>query len=463
MTSPSIVAVRAGIIVTTKTPARATERRFSIAAYLYLYQLLEHVKLPVSGHFNARHDLITVVCVLVAMCESSRFVTTAIESLGRRATGSKEGGGGEDDDDDDDKNVPSARWFMGLISSVDYETMLTRAGRMFAKSVQMMVERGMIPLAAKVALDMTEYPYLGKEHDKIARGGRSKGGATRFETYATAAIASLPYLPHIAIRPVHKGDDLAACVRAMLGECLRLGISIDLLLLDRGFYSAAVMEVATRLHIFFIMPVPMQPPISRAVAEFKSGKRKAVSRYTVNAKKGSKGRPYEYTLIIVKRFKIKGGRRRAVYLTFATNMSVKKAWAALHRIPSEYKKRWAIETGYRTVNETRARTKSNSLSARLFLFYFSMTALNVLAICNYEADTERTRAGLLERARNGRERRAAARARGRGRKRKKWQHSWRNVLTRHGMFEWMRIVADRMLRLDAAGRADLLARLAGPA
>lgn len=49
---------------------------------------------------------------------------------------------------------------------------------------------------------------------------------------------------------------------------------------------------------------------------------------------------------------------------------------------------------------------------------------------------------------------------GRGHKRKKWQHSWRNVLTRHGMFEWMCIVADRMLRLDSAGRTDLLARLA---
>lgn len=142
---------------------------------------------------------------------------------------------------------------------------------------------------------------------------------------------------------------------------------------------------------------------------------------------------------------------------------MKKAMAALHRIPSEYKKRWAIETGYRTVNETRARTKSNSLSARLFLFYFTLTALNVLAMCNYEADTARTRAGMLERARTKKERRAASRARGRGREKKRWQRSWRSVLTRHGMFDWMRIFADDMMKLDAAGRADLLARLAAEA
>ena len=76
---------------------------------------------------------------------------------------------------------------------------------------------------------------------------------------------------------------------------------------------------------------------------------------------------------------------------------------ALRRIPSEYKKRWAIETG--------CRTESNSLSPRLLLLYFSMAALNVLAMYNYEADTERTRVGLLKRGRNRRGRRAAARAR----------------------------------------------------
>ena len=123
-------------------------------------------------------------------------------------------------------------------------------------------------------------------------------------------------------------------------------------------------------------------------------------------------------MIIVKKFEVKNGKRLAVYLVFATNMPVRKAWKELHKIPKEYKKRWAIETGYRTVNETRARTKSNSLSARLFLFYFTMTALNVLAMCNHDADTARTRAGLLERARKrkGQAGRRAGKGARRGRK-----------------------------------------------
>ena len=173
---------------------------------------------------------------------------------------------------------------------------------------------------------------------------------------------------------------------------------------------------------------------------------------------------YEYTMVIVKRFKTTDGRREAVYLVFATNMPPDNAADMLAGIPTEYKKRWAIETGYRTASETRARTKSNSVSMRLFLFYFTLTSLNVWAVVNYEADTERTRAGLLKRARTKKERRAAARARGRGPKKRRWQRNWRNVVTRNALFDWLRIAADKMFLLSAAaGRADLLARMAAAA
>ena len=457
MTRLGLYAAQAGIIVNTKMPAQATEKRFSEGGYLLLLELLKIARLPVSTRFNARYDLVSVLGILVAMCKSSQFVTPAIASLARHAAG-LDGDGGRA------RNVPSARWFTGLLSSVEYETMLERAGLMFSKSVEMMVERAMIPASATIAIDLTLYPYLGKLVDKIARGGPSKGGTSMFETYATAAIASLPQLPHVAIKAVYKGDSMADCVEEMLEKCRSLGIRVGMLLLDRGFYSAAVMEMASRLHLRFIMPVPMSVSIRHAVAEFKAGRRKAVSRYTLNAKKGSKGIKYEYTMIIVKKFEVKNGKRLAVYLVFATNMPVRKAWKELHKIPKEYKKRWAIETGYRTVNETRARTKSNSLSARLFLFYFTMTALNVLAMCNHDADTARTRAVLLERARNARDRRAAARARGRGGGgKRRWQRGWRSVVTRDGMFDWMRMIAVETFRLNAAGRADLLARLASHA
>ena len=185
----------------------------------------------------------------------------------------------------------------------------------------------MIPRSAVVAIDLTQHAYHGKKADEIARGGPSNGITSRFETYATAVIASLSYLPHVWVGPVHKGDALCECVKGALLACRGLGVSARLLLLDHGFYSAAVMRMADRMHAVFIMPVPKQAPIRRAIAEFKRGKRGAVSKHKLNAKKGAKGKMYEYTMVIVKRFKITNGRREAVYLVFATNM----ACAQVHR------------------------------------------------------------------------------------------------------------------------------------
>ena len=101
-------------------------------------------------------------------------------------------------------------------------------------------------------------------------------------------IASLSYLPRIWVNPVHKRNTLNECVKGAPLKCR--DISVRLLLLDRGFYSAAVMQMADRMHAVFIMPVPKQAPIRRAIAEFKRGKRGAVSKHTLNAKKGAKGK-----------------------------------------------------------------------------------------------------------------------------------------------------------------------------
>ena len=85
MTRLGLYAAQAGIIVKTKIPAQATEKRFSEGGYLLLLKLLKLAELPISTRFNARYDLVSVLGILVAMCESSRFITPAIASLARHA------------------------------------------------------------------------------------------------------------------------------------------------------------------------------------------------------------------------------------------------------------------------------------------------------------------------------------------------------------------------------------------
>jgi len=82
-----------------------------------LHRPLGLVKLFVLRHFNTKCDLFAVLGVLIAMCESSRFVTPAIASLARPARTSSGGDGGA-------WCALSPRWFAGLISSVAAKAVL---------------------------------------------------------------------------------------------------------------------------------------------------------------------------------------------------------------------------------------------------------------------------------------------------------------------------------------------------
>ena len=78
-----MLAARAGITMTEEMPARATEKERGMAVYAHLRKLFVLAGLPLSKHFNAKYGLDAVLCIRIAMCESSRFVTPAIASLAR--------------------------------------------------------------------------------------------------------------------------------------------------------------------------------------------------------------------------------------------------------------------------------------------------------------------------------------------------------------------------------------------
>ena len=261
---------------------------------------------------------------------------------------------------------------------------------MFAGSVEMMAERGMIPLSAVVAIDLTQHAYHGK-----GRRGRPRRPVQGW---------------HLVVRDVHGRRDADGGPHARRLHHARP---------EAGTCQARdrrVQEGRARCGL-------------KAQDQRQEGGQGKETRVHHGRSQGvqDQGRQARCGVPRVRHEHVRGrGDGRAV------------------QYPNRVQEEVAIETGYRTASEARARTKSNSVSMRLFLFYFTLASLNVWAMVNYEADTERIRKGLLERARARKERRAAFRARGRGPKKRRWQRNWRNVVTRDAMFDWLRIVADKM-------------------
>ena len=96
----------------------------------------------------------------------------------------------------------------------------------------------------RLAIDLHLRPYYGQPHRRTEELYRSqaKSGTTCFHAYATCYIAHHARRYTVALTRVEKGTALVEVLKRLLREASRAGVHPDLLLLDRGFYSVAVIR-----------------------------------------------------------------------------------------------------------------------------------------------------------------------------------------------------------------------------
>ena len=160
-----------------------------------------------------------------------------------------------------------------------------------------------------LAIDKHQIPFTGEDrhNDNFVISGKPKGGTSQFETYATMQVVTEKQLPTIAV--VHVIEDMSKIdfVRKLLLESKKLGLKKPLLLMDREFSSVDVMRFLDECGERFLMAVSKTPGIKKAVSEFRSGKRKAISRYEMRSNDGT---TFRFWLMIKKRLRKKKGKRR---------------------------------------------------------------------------------------------------------------------------------------------------------
>src|SRR4051812_43568385 len=118
-----------------------------------------------------------------------------------------------------------------------------------------------------LAIDLTLIPYHGKpfrDLDEVYRA-QAKDGTSHFHAYATAYVVRKGQRYTVALTGVAKGEPLKDVVQRLLRQAASVGIRPRLLLLDRGFYSVAVVRYLQAARHPFLMPVvchgrsPKQP------------------------------------------------------------------------------------------------------------------------------------------------------------------------------------------------------------
>src|SRR5512143_1264736 len=141
----------------------------------------------------------------------------------------------------------------------------------------------------KVAIDLTLIPYHGRPFRDVHEiyRGQAKSGTSHFHAYAAAYVVKHGQRYTVALSGVTKGESLKDVVQRLLRQAASVGIRSRLLLLDRGFYSVAVIRYLQAGRHPFLMPVvchgraPKQPGGPTGSYAFRTWKRSGWSRYTV--------------------------------------------------------------------------------------------------------------------------------------------------------------------------------------
>lgn len=234
----------------------------------------------------------------------------------------------------------------------------------------------------QLAIDWHLVPYYGKPHKSRNElcGGPRRAGTSTFHTYATACIVSHGQRYTLALSWVRRHESKVQVIERLLQRIDQLGLKIRRLLLDRVFFTFAVVKFLKQKKVPFLMPVMLRG------RRPKKGKRKrpAASGLRWIRRQGAgwyrhtmKQKKEEVTMSICVGYrshrKPKDGKRRSQKLLFA-------AWG-VRGTPTEirerYRKRFGIETSYRQMREAKIHTCTRKPRLRLLFIAVALLLRNL--------------------------------------------------------------------------------------
>ncbi|MBI5082636.1 MAG: hypothetical protein HZB17_15240 [Chloroflexi bacterium] len=231
----------------------------------------------------------------------------------------------------------------------------------------------------EMAIDLHDVPYHGQPalDENEVRRGMAKSGTTHFHSYATLAIVHNRRRYELAITFVWADESMADVVQRLIGYKNRLKVRVRRMYLDKGFCSHDVMAVLRRHRLPYIIPIPVRGKkddegrYEGGIGRLFVGQRSYYTRYTFNEEKED---AYTTDVAIVRTYSAgRYGRHRATWFAYAI-------YGVGHILPNQiftlYRRRFGIESGYRQLEQVRARTASTSPALRLLLVGLALIILN---------------------------------------------------------------------------------------
>jgi Transposase DDE domain len=248
-----------------------------------------------------------------------------------------------------------------------------------------------------LAIDLHLVPYHGQPlHDQreVYRSA-AKDGTSHFHAYATCYVLRKGRRFTLALTSVARGEPLQGVIRRLLAQAAKAGVRPRYLLLDRGFGSVAVIRALQAGRRPFLMPLPLRgrplghPKGPSGARAFAAWKRSGWSRYTLT---DCQGRKVTVGVCVKCRNRRgergKRGRQALVYAYGGGLVPGSYQW-----VKETYRKRFAIETTYRQLQQARVRTSTRDPLLRLLYVAVALILRNVWVWLHWQVLAERRRGG----------------------------------------------------------------------
>jgi putative transposase len=342
------------------------ERKVSGRVFRFTASLLsEHLRFPAGK--NSVYSSGNIHNCLIQLSLSEGYAESGLASLSVKCSLQN--------------RVPTGRTFRGRIERLeegDIREALTRANDQVLRAIK---SHGVFKRRAVAAIDYTREPFYGNPNAKNVVGGRQERGTAWSYCYASIDIVEAGRRLTLYTMTVNQFTEKAQAVEKLVSEARARGVHIGVVLLDRAFFTIDVITTLMRLGVRFIMPVVKNDKVKRAMLDYDKGE--PAKRFTL----GDRGKSVSFNLAVYPRPKEHLPRKKKpsvydLYFGFATNLPRSLAAELPAFIPSEYRRRWGIETGYRVQGNAEAKTTSKNYTVRLLYRMTSVLLYNVWHYAN---------------------------------------------------------------------------------
>jgi len=229
--------------------------------------------------------------------------------------------------------------------------------------------RGRLDLAA----DLHDEPFYGKTGELLtfACRGRAQAGTTYFYRVATLYHVHKGVPTTLAVTFVLPGDTTLAVLRRLLARAAKLGLQWGCLYLDKGFCSIPVIRYLQQHRYSAIIACPIRGKKggTRALC---TGRKSYLTTHTFSsAQYGS----CEASIAVVRAFNTsrrRRQRRKARWLVYVLiNVDLRP-----DQIRQRYRSRFGVDTSYRCMRATHAKTTSRNAALRFFLIALAFILVN---------------------------------------------------------------------------------------